>query len=425
MTNGNLLREKELYYTINDHLGEDNPFRNQKFYNKLDAIDEAKRAGLGIENLFYHWFPSVWKKVDVTIEPLETYEELKKQRAQKLRERYKYIRLFFSGGSDSVTALNAFVKNGIHIDEIVSFNRGGNRHFTWVDPDNEVKLSARAYLESIKDLIPNTKITYKEMSGKDIIEYNKSRTLEDKSFVAFGESSEFDIMPDQKIMYLDSDRHTTCNLEGGQKPVLFMYNNEWYFGSFDSNNNGFNHFAEDFFFDLEDPRLYLKTVHRLKNFVEITHATNKESFDRLFSQQNKIENRKMLLEVVGRDPVYHDVSLVKYKFSQNVNPKLKYKDYSLRYPFPRGFELAKIIANDLDFARLVERWFSSMDDLSKHYSNFIKSKGGESLPLFGFKHVYSRLYNLKDGKELLISPVTDINNSCVMLKDIRHTCVVI
>jgi hypothetical protein len=425
MNQQNLLKEKEMFYTINDHLGSDNPLKDKKFYNKIDAVDEAKRLGLSADHIFFHWFPSSWKQIDITAEPSEDYEELKKQRALKLRERYKYIKLFFSGGSDSITALNAFVKNGIHVDEIVNFNRGGNRHFTWVDPDNEVKLSARAYLESIKNLIPNTKITYKEMSGKDIIEYNKTLTLENKSFITFGETAEFDILPDQKILYLGSDLSTTCNLEGGQKPIIFMYGGEWYFGSFDIHNSGFNKFAEEFFFDPEDPRLFLKTVHRLKKFVEILYSTDKEKFNNLFVQQNKVENRKILLDIVGRDNVHHDVSLIKYKFPKHLNPRLKYKDHSLRYPFPRGFELVKSLSSDSDFQKIVARWFSSMEELGNHYSDFVRSKKDEPLPLFGFNPIYSRIYNLTTGKELMIAPVRNIDKNCISSKDITYTCLVI
>lgn len=58
--------------------------------------------------------------VDWTTEPTETLRELYKQHAQYIRDTYDYVILYFSGGSDSTTMLNAFLDNNIHVDEIVT-----------------------------------------------------------------------------------------------------------------------------------------------------------------------------------------------------------------------------------------------------------------------------------------------------------------
>lgn len=42
-------------------------------------------------------------------------------RAEQIGQQNDYIVFYFSGGSDSITALNAFVKNNIHIDEVVVY----------------------------------------------------------------------------------------------------------------------------------------------------------------------------------------------------------------------------------------------------------------------------------------------------------------
>lgn len=58
--------------------------------------------------------------VDWTKEPTESLKELMRQQAQLIRDKYSYIVLYFSGGSDSTTMLNAFLDNDIFVDEVVT-----------------------------------------------------------------------------------------------------------------------------------------------------------------------------------------------------------------------------------------------------------------------------------------------------------------
>jgi hypothetical protein len=72
------------------------------------------------DNLSFHVSPNLdnadWsKELDCSLQ--ETY----RRRAQQIRDMYDYVVLYFSGGSDSITALNAFVNNNIHIDEVVVY----------------------------------------------------------------------------------------------------------------------------------------------------------------------------------------------------------------------------------------------------------------------------------------------------------------
>jgi hypothetical protein len=414
--------QQDLYYTINDHLDEAHPLRGIKFYNKMAAMDAAKSAGVGLESMFFHWLPSTWESLDFTKEPSESYEELKKQRALKLREKYKYIRLFFSGGSDSISALNAFLKNGIHLDEIVNYNRG-SRRYRYIDPDNEVKLSARAYLESIKHLIPNTKITYKTMTGQDLVNYNISLDKAENDVIGFGEAAEFEFIPDHKHLYIGTDPSTTCNLEGGQKPMLFLVNGGWYFGTMDVCNIGFYNNAEEFFLDPEDPRLFLKTVHRLKEFAQTTKNIDREKFVRLFTQRNKLEHRKTLLEILGRDTVHHNVSLIKFRFFNSISPIIEYKGNKINYPYPKTLEIVRNAVEDVDFSSSLDRWFGNIQDITRKYENFMVYDKTGILPMFGFKNIYSDLYNIETGSRLSISPIK--KGSFVTLKDVEFSCLVL
>jgi hypothetical protein len=58
--------------------------------------------------------PLLWQK-----EPIESIQEIKVARARQIREKYGYLVLFWSGGTDSHTILKTFVENGIKLDRIV------------------------------------------------------------------------------------------------------------------------------------------------------------------------------------------------------------------------------------------------------------------------------------------------------------------
>ena len=108
-----------------------------------------------------------------SIEPEETLDQLYDARARQLRERYDYLMLSYSGGADSHNILLSFVRQGLHIDEIVVNNMhkaAGN--YVSLDPNNKDPKNAAAeyYLQTlprlkeIEPLIPKTKITIMDLS---------------------------------------------------------------------------------------------------------------------------------------------------------------------------------------------------------------------------------------------------------------------
>jgi hypothetical protein len=58
-------------------------------------------------------------RFDWSREPTTSLKALYKARAEQLRDTHGYLILYFSGGSDSITVLNAFLDNSISLDEVV------------------------------------------------------------------------------------------------------------------------------------------------------------------------------------------------------------------------------------------------------------------------------------------------------------------
>ena len=88
-----------------------------KFKSKIDAIEYSQKTGQEINFYFYDdtYAAMDWKK-ELTPD-LDYYY---KQQALRLREKYDYLILAYSGGADSTCILETFIHNNIKLDKIVS-----------------------------------------------------------------------------------------------------------------------------------------------------------------------------------------------------------------------------------------------------------------------------------------------------------------
>lgn len=122
---------------------------------------------------------SAFSKHTWTVEPDLTLDQLYDRRARELREKYDYLILSYSAGSDSHNILMSFYRQGLHIDEIVTnWVLDASKHCTVADElvtqawnqNAEFELTVRPQLEWIRQNMPKTKITVYDCS-KDILTY--------------------------------------------------------------------------------------------------------------------------------------------------------------------------------------------------------------------------------------------------------------
>ena len=92
---------------------------NYRTFSKLEAIEIEQATG---ETVHWNFNDEVYSCYDWTKEPVESLEELYIKRAQQIREKYDYIVLLFSAGSDSQNMLQAFVQGGIKFEETLSYS---------------------------------------------------------------------------------------------------------------------------------------------------------------------------------------------------------------------------------------------------------------------------------------------------------------
>lgn len=97
------------YYAVNERI----------FTSKIQAFIHASSLPI-VGEVKYHFYDSVWDTALATYihNPNVNLEEMYKIRALQIRDSYDYLILNFSGGADSTTILETFIKNNIKLDEV-------------------------------------------------------------------------------------------------------------------------------------------------------------------------------------------------------------------------------------------------------------------------------------------------------------------
>lgn len=126
----------------------------KKFYSKVEAIAEMTRTGIHLE---YRFHDDALRRHDWTTEPIESLEELYRQRCQQLRDRYEYLVVTYSGGSDSHNMLDMFIKNEIWPDEIMIYHNWSVNSDELMT-NGEVKHVAYPYAKKIVEKYPWIKL---------------------------------------------------------------------------------------------------------------------------------------------------------------------------------------------------------------------------------------------------------------------------
>jgi hypothetical protein len=159
---------------------------NVEFFSKIQACIYAQTVSKPVEWIFndldfssYNW----------TLEPQQSLDELYDSRSRQLREKYDYIVLSYSGGADSNNILESFIRQHLHIDEIVvNHVTDATKSTVILDPKikdsynfaAEYQLHTLPRLQYIKNNLPKTKITSIDVSNSIL---DSVRSFKDESWV--------------------------------------------------------------------------------------------------------------------------------------------------------------------------------------------------------------------------------------------------
>jgi DNA-binding Lrp family transcriptional regulator len=210
------------YYRIN----------SEKYQNAIEAwsrIRTLERAGAYLDyELVLH--EGKLANYDWTIPVVTDIRILEEQFATKIREENKYVRLLYSGGSDSHSIADAFLRSGNRIDEYVMYS-WESMYDDCLDSPFNVNMKIRWLMElHEKYNMPFTKMTVMEV-GREIHEtfFEKNWYLKHAGHAGtesfnvnhLGDMAKFAPLPPSVTDYVE--------VLGKEKPRIFSDGNEiWY-----------------------------------------------------------------------------------------------------------------------------------------------------------------------------------------------------
>jgi len=262
----------------------------QKYFSKIRACIDATATR---QNVSWHFNDDVFDRFDWTREPDQTLDQLYYERARALREKYDYIILSYSGGSDSHNILRAFLDNKLHIDEItVNVFEKANKTID-NDPSNnsatnygaEYKLQIYPRLEEIRHLSPRTKITIIDQSDFLMNElFNPSQdgnwVLKYREPINPSGASRWNYLHHKQLRERVDKSKSVGVIFGIEKPNTFIDHDgtyklkfvdssanlasaDVYFGEYD--NTG----IEYFYWDPSSAKIVCKQAHIIKKWLEL------------------------------------------------------------------------------------------------------------------------------------------------------------
>jgi len=260
---------KHGYYEVNGH----------KTFSKLEAIELQKTTGH-----WPHWNfnDDVFSTVDWQKEPNVDLYELYKARARQIRQSYDYVVLFYSGGSDSVNILTAWIDAGLKIDEIATvWNLDGAK-----DRDDYMNAEVdRVVLPSVQRLkdrgiefnfrlidITQHTVEFVNRVGEDY-PYYVSNHFSPNNII----KSQFRERIDDYVDIIASGK-SLCFVWGSEKPQIFPEGNRHYLQFFDLIDNCVNPYTQQrvkqgwydelFYWTPDMPEMIVKQAHTLLNFTK-------------------------------------------------------------------------------------------------------------------------------------------------------------
>jgi len=232
---------------------------NKRYYCKILGLQEC--------NDLCFTMGEVYDTYDWGVEPEEDWYTILNDRAQKIRDSYNYVRLWYSGGADSQTILNVFLRNNIHLDEIGVWRQAPFNNFTGPGSEeaNEVAIPQ---LKEIEKLIPKTKIKIYDIGYNEYVNYFKNHfSLEKTNVMDFRIAYASTI---HNIIPGINDYENICNITGLEKPTIGIDEKGVYWYFVDSTildhitdpNSG--DYQAPFFMD---PMVHSKQCHIVKNYI--------------------------------------------------------------------------------------------------------------------------------------------------------------
>lgn len=356
-------------------------YKNIATINKYEIMINADT----LEDVKYHFHDDFFSSFDWTKEPKESIEYYYAERAKQIRDDYDYVVLMYSGGSDSHNVLETFVNNNIFLDEICSSISYKGSGLIIGDALNHEILGVNGAKEKAERIKHENTI----YSLYDITDYTLNRWNNTNDCSLWGNNSRprggriLDLGVDKWTQLHESGKKI-CFIWGNQKPIIKIYEDNYYF-TFPDTFNSHRPFRESLIRDtavdeqfyhwpnMQSANIIIKQSHMIKNLLE------------------KIGPRIFLINKYGKvnDHIIRDLELwsgEEYRFGTApksrlrlrfggdemkalIYPRWKKSDYDY---IPTAKETTSVFLNKQ------EQWFwNSNLEAAKKYLNIIEGYSNE------------------------------------------------
>lgn len=335
-------------------------FNNERYYNKYQALLQATKNKQSVK-----WFfnEDVFIRYPWHVEPGPSLEELYRQRAQDLRDRYDYIRLECSGGSDSVTVAYSFLLNGIHLDEIIfRYPEKSDKDYVGNAWDlrsqnmlSEWQFATKPLLDWIATNYPAVKITVYDYT-EDLLS-NKGK---DQSWVF---STRHYLQPSHVNKYvavgsMDQKRLAEKNLRicflwGVDKPRVCVKDQQWFFwfndaqaSMSDQTIGEYTNVTNEFFYWSPDAcALLAKQAHTIRRWFEQPEHDNMQH---VIHWPNHNFQTRTVYEQVVKSLIYTHYDCETFQTAKPTNNVWNEMDYWIHHKFKNTYSY-KIWQAGVDF----------------------------------------------------------------------------
>jgi len=275
---------------------------NLKFNNKVEALIYGTKNNTEVK---FKYHDEVWKNFDRSQLGKIPLNQLYKERAQQLRDNYKYLVLYYSGGADSHNVLMTFISNNIKLDEVVvrwpkklldnqlykpnDTDRSAKNY--WSEWDYVVKPS----LDWLTKHYPSIKITIQDYTETFDVK-GMENVFENVSHTRAGLLQSFKSANKANVM--SEDR--TAHIFGIDKPALAVHNDSVYmfFNDLsttmlytDSVNDLETTTKECFYWSPDFPLLTFEMAYRVSEYFNINK--DKRQFLRPFGEDQKVAQKSI------------------------------------------------------------------------------------------------------------------------------------
>ncbi len=298
---------KQIYYKVCEH----------KFYNLYSACDFAA-SFFCHEPVKFYFNDEKFQSYNWQSEPETSFKELMIKRALQIREKYKKIILFFSGGTDSWLMYKIFRDLKIKIDEIVIGYHNDNFPGAYGYSNQIVKWMHKHHYDNDTKITPVDRLFF----AKNYIQQkwrNSNFIFDEKSISGHPFFSLTSDANELNKKFQEHYKEKWCMILGAEKPYVVCRKGEWYATHLDKQ---YNHMMAldncEFFYISEDlPDLHIKQHHMIKNFFK--QKLKIESDWDSGSWCNNSMNYYMFANACGReDELLSGASYVQKTFTRSV-----------------------------------------------------------------------------------------------------------